>query len=74
MCGIPFVFIWKGERIRAGSRFCAELKRRKEEMERKAEEEARRWRTRRSGSGSGKVGGVAVPEKVKVKVVGREHV
>ncbi|KAK8039869.1 major facilitator superfamily transporter [Apiospora rasikravindrae] len=29
MCGIPFVFIWKGERIRAGSRFCAELRRRK---------------------------------------------
>jgi hypothetical protein len=37
MCIIPFVFIWKGERIRAGSRFCIALKERKEEMARRIE-------------------------------------
>ncbi|KAH9995144.1 major facilitator superfamily transporter [Xylariaceae sp. FL0662B] len=37
MCAIPFVFIWKGERIRAGSKFCIALKERKLEMELKAE-------------------------------------
>ncbi|KAK8078491.1 major facilitator superfamily transporter [Apiospora saccharicola] len=67
MCGIPFLFIWKGERIRNGSKFCQELRRRKEEQARKAEEEAEKWRTRR-GSGKG-VGG----EKGKM-VVGREDV
>lgn len=39
VCIIPFIFIWKGERIRAGSRFCIALKERKEEMERRVEEE-----------------------------------
>ncbi|TDZ39656.1 Citrinin biosynthesis cluster MFS transporter mrr1 [Colletotrichum spinosum] len=38
MCVIPFVFIWKGEKIREGSRFCAALRERKEELERKVEE------------------------------------
>ncbi|KAI1076433.1 major facilitator superfamily transporter [Whalleya microplaca] len=37
MCVIPFIFIWKGERIRAGSKFCIALKERKLEMEQKAE-------------------------------------
>lgn len=39
VCIIPFIFIWKGERIRAGSRFCIALKEQKEEMERRAEEQ-----------------------------------
>lgn len=30
MCGIPFVFLWKGGQIRAGSRFCLFLKEKKE--------------------------------------------
>lgn len=40
VCIIPFVFIWKGERIRAGSRFCITLKERKEEMQRHNDERA----------------------------------
>lgn len=42
MCVIPFVFIWKGERIRAGSRFCIALRERKAEMARKIEDQRRR--------------------------------
>ncbi|KAI0539326.1 major facilitator superfamily transporter [Xylaria digitata] len=36
---IPFIFLWKGERIRAGSAFCTALKERKLEMKRRAEQE-----------------------------------
>lgn len=36
---IPFIFIWKGEDIRARSKFCIALKERKLEMERKNKEE-----------------------------------
>ena len=39
MCIIPFIFLIKGERIRAGSRFCIYLRERKEEMARKVEEQ-----------------------------------
>lgn len=39
MCAIPFLFIWKGEKLRAGSRFCIYLRERREEMERKVEEQ-----------------------------------
>lgn len=42
MCTIPFLFIWKGERLRAGSRFCIALRERKEEMARRIEEQRRR--------------------------------
>lgn len=35
----PFIFLWKGERLRAGSAFCIALKERKLEMEQKAREE-----------------------------------
>lgn len=42
MCVIPFIFIWKGEEIRARSKFCIALKERKEEMERRNEEQQRR--------------------------------
>ncbi|OAQ80291.1 bicyclomycin resistance protein [Purpureocillium lilacinum] len=42
MCVIPFVFIWKGPKIRSKSRFCIALRERKEEMLRKAEEERQR--------------------------------
>ncbi|CEI70112.1 unnamed protein product [Fusarium venenatum] len=38
MCFIPFVFIWKGPRIRARSKFCIALRERKVEMQRKEEE------------------------------------
>jgi len=30
MCAIPFLFLWKGDRIRAGSQFCIYLKEKKE--------------------------------------------
>ncbi|KAK0121699.1 hypothetical protein ONS95_009984 [Cadophora gregata] len=30
MCVVPFLFLWKGDRIRAGSRFCIYLKEKKE--------------------------------------------
>ncbi|KAI1389018.1 major facilitator superfamily transporter [Hypoxylon trugodes] len=42
MCVIPFIFIWKGEEIRARSKFCIALKERKAEMERRAAEQQRR--------------------------------
>jgi hypothetical protein len=35
---VPFIFLWKGERIRAGSKFCIALKERKLEIQRKAEQ------------------------------------
>ncbi len=40
MCGIPFAFIKYGDRIRANSRFCNELKERKVEAAREKEEAA----------------------------------
>ncbi|KAI0875386.1 major facilitator superfamily transporter [Hypoxylon argillaceum] len=36
---IPFLFLWKGEKIRAGSAFCMALKESKLEMQRRAEQE-----------------------------------
>lgn len=48
MCVVPFLFIWKGERLRAGSAFCAMLRREKEEMIGRAERE-------QEGSGGGRV-------------------
>lgn len=41
MCGIPFAFIFWGEDIRAGSRFCRMLRERKEEEEEMMEERDR---------------------------------
>lgn len=45
MCLIPFVFIKYGEKIRANSKFCQELKQRKEEDD---EKQRRRWERQRS--------------------------
>ena len=42
MCSVPFIFIWKGEKIRASSPFSIALKERKQEMARKVEEQRRR--------------------------------
>ena len=42
MCAIPFIFIWKGEQIRANSKFCIALRERKMEMLRKVEEQRQR--------------------------------
>ena len=42
MCAIPFLFIWKGEKLRAGSKFCIALRERKIEMQRKVEEQRQR--------------------------------
>jgi hypothetical protein len=39
MCFIPFIFLWKGEEIRARSKFCIMLKQEKEATERKTEED-----------------------------------
>jgi len=44
MCVIPFLFLWKGDRIRAGSRFCIYLKEKKE----KELEDLRRERAART--------------------------
>lgn len=46
---IPFIFIWKGERIRAGSRFCIALREQRKEMERRVEEQ--RCKDERGGYG-----------------------
>jgi hypothetical protein len=48
MCVIPFVFLWKGDRIREGSRFCRFLKERKEK-EQSELARAREDRERREG-------------------------
>lgn len=42
MCFIPFMFLWKGEQIRARSKFCIMLKEEKEAAAKKAEEEHQR--------------------------------
>ncbi|KAI1498080.1 major facilitator superfamily transporter [Biscogniauxia marginata] len=42
MCAIPYIFIWKGERIRAGSKFSMVLRERKLEMQQRVEEKQRR--------------------------------
>ncbi|ROV97434.1 hypothetical protein VMCG_06853 [Cytospora schulzeri] len=64
MCAIPFIFIWKGEKLRAGSRFCTAIREGKEEMARRAE--AQRLR---AGKVGGDGGGVLVgEEKVKEEV------
>ncbi|RWA09855.1 hypothetical protein EKO27_g5253 [Xylaria grammica] len=42
LSGIPFIFLWKGERIRAGSAFCIALKERKLEMQKGAEKEMKK--------------------------------
>ena len=49
MSVVPFVFIWQGENIRARSRFCIALKKRKEEIERRVEEQRRRREARGAG-------------------------
>ncbi|KAK2610202.1 hypothetical protein N8I77_003652 [Diaporthe amygdali] len=56
VCVIPFVFIWKGERIRAGSRFCIVLRERKEEMARRVEEQRRRDETADEGENRNRTG------------------
>lgn len=53
---IPFVFIWKGERIRAGSRFCIALKERKEEVATRIEEQRRREESVRETEGGDRTG------------------
>ncbi|KAI1372252.1 major facilitator superfamily transporter [Hypoxylon crocopeplum] len=51
MCVIPFIFIWKGEEIRARSKFCIALKEQKLEMERRNEEQQRRKARAAASSG-----------------------
>lgn len=62
VCIIPFIFIWKGERIRAGSRFCIALRERKLEMERRVEEQ--RDKEERACDGGGGVVGQPSKEEV----------
>lgn len=45
MCVVPFMFLWKGDKLRAGSRFCGYLR----EMEKKEMEEETVARERRVG-------------------------
>ncbi|RYP64122.1 hypothetical protein DL770_009246 [Monosporascus sp. CRB-9-2] len=53
MCVIPFIFFWKGERLRAGSKFCMALREKKLEMERNAEEEQKKRDRAEAGSHGG---------------------
>ena len=46
MCVVPYIFVWKGETIRARSRFCLALKEQKAEMARRVEEQRSRQRRR----------------------------
>lgn len=84
MSVIPFLFIWKGKRLRAGSEFCTMLRREKEETLRKAEERQRRRevmvegrQARLSRDGGRLVGekGVLEGEEVRMSALGgKEHV
>lgn len=50
-CVVPFIFIRYGDKIRANSKFCQELKQQKVEREEKQEERHRReeyWEKRRA--------------------------
>lgn len=48
MCAIPFIFLWKGDTLRAGSKFCVYLKKNKEkELAERARERAERNQTGR---------------------------
>lgn len=51
MCVIPFLFIWKGEKIRAGSKFCNALRERKIEMQGKVENQRQRALQQRNRKG-----------------------
>ena len=62
MCIIPFIFFMKGERLRAGSKFCMALKERKLEMERNAEEDRLRRELSRTYSAA------AAPPRKKEEV------
>lgn len=64
MCAIPFVFIWKGGKIRAGSRFCTAIQERKEEMARRVEEQSRRMRKVGGDAGGVLAGAKRVKEEV----------
>jgi hypothetical protein len=56
MCVIPWIFLWQGQRLRDGSRFCIFLKEKKiMELE---ELEKQRTRPRASIEGVSRVGGV----------------
>ena len=66
MCIIPFVFIWKGERISAGSRFCIALRERKKEMEARVEEQ--RGKEERACNGGDGDGNGVVGERTKEEV------
>ncbi|KAI1799241.1 MFS general substrate transporter [Daldinia bambusicola] len=59
MSVIPFIFIWKGEDIRARSKFCIALQERKLEMERKNEE-------RQEKNGDVSSGGVVEEKETEV--------
>lgn len=58
MCGVPFLFLWKGDRIREGSKFCRYLK------EKKKEELAELERERAARVQVESVGGERAEEKV----------
>lgn len=49
MCVVPFLFLWKGDKIRAGSKFCIYLKEKQEEEEK--EERARHADSSRNAEG-----------------------
>jgi len=42
MCVIPFIFLWQGEHIRAGSKFCIAIRQRREEMTAKIDAQRKR--------------------------------
>ncbi len=60
MCAVPFMFLWKGDKLREGSRFCTYLR------EKEKQEEAERERGRRGDEES--IEGVGSDEKGDEKV------
>lgn len=60
MCAVPFMFLWKGDKLREGSRFCTYLR------EKKEQEEEERQRKRRRVEDT--IEGVGMDEKGNEKV------
>lgn len=67
MCAIPFLFIWKGERLRAGSRFCIALKERREALARRLEEQEHRLATE---PGTARTGSKAFADERRKEAIG----
>jgi hypothetical protein len=59
MCVIPFLFLWRGERIRRASKFCRLIRERTKEMQRRVDEQRRRSAAASAAASTAALGGPA---------------